>query len=90
MGAGGPLAGPAVLGAQASALSEGAAVISTGVGMAEPPYTAWQIAGLAVCSVLLSLCGIMMYDLVRSMWSWEQPSTIGSGLMNTIGRWVGL
>ncbi len=63
MGVGGPLAGPAVLGAQPSALAEGAAVISPAAALAEPPYTGWQIAGLAVCSVLLSLCGIMMYDL---------------------------
>ncbi|MFZ1935519.1 MAG: helix-turn-helix domain-containing protein [Thermoguttaceae bacterium] len=90
MGAGGPLAGPAVLGLPTGSLAEGGAVVSAAAAVAEPPYTAWQIAGLAACSVLLGLCGIMMYDLVRSMWSWEQPSTIGSGLMNTIGKWVGL
>jgi hypothetical protein len=89
MGVGGPLAGSSVLGVQPSSLAEGAAVISP-AGFAEPPYSGWQIAGLAGCSVLLGLCGIMMYDLVRSMWSWEQPSSIGSGLMNLIGRWIGL
>jgi hypothetical protein len=90
MGVGGPLAGPAVLGVQPSGLADGAAVMSPGAAFGEPPYTGWQIAGLATCSVLLSLCGIMMYDLVRSMWSWEQPSTIGSGLMKMIGGWLGL
>ena len=90
MGVGGPLAGPAVLGAQPSGLAEGAAIISPAAALAEPPYTVWQITGLAFCTLFLALCGIMMYDLVRSMWSWEQPSAIGSGLMNTIGHWVGL
>ena len=89
MGVGGPLAGPAVLGMQPSAMAEGA-IISPTAALAEPPYTTPQIIGLAVCTLFLALCGIMMYDLVRSMWSWEQPSTIGSGLMNTIGHWVGL
>jgi hypothetical protein len=36
------------------------------------------------------LCGMMMYDLLRSMWSWEQPFFITSGLMNTILGWIGL
>jgi hypothetical protein len=89
MGVGGPLAGPAVLGVQPSTLAEGA-VISPAAGLAEPPFTAWQITGLAFCTLLLSFCGVMMYDMVRSMWSWEQPSAIGSGLMNTLGRWFGL
>ena len=89
MGVGGPLASPAVLGVQPSGLAEGA-IISPAAALAEPPYSVWQITGLAVCTLFLALCGIMMYDLVRSMWSWDQPSTIGSGLMNTIGGWIGL
>jgi len=84
------LASPSVLGAQPGALAEGAAIMSPAAAFAEPPYTGWQIAGLAVCTLLLTLCGMMMYDLLRSMWSWEQPTTITSGLMNTILRWIGL
>ena len=90
MGVAGPLASPSVLGAQPGALAEGAAIMSPAAAFAEPPYTGWQIAGLAVCTLLLTLCGMMMYDLLRSMWSWEQPTTITSGLMNTILRWIGL
>jgi excisionase family DNA binding protein len=90
LGAGivGPLDGPAVLGPSPT-LADGVA-ISPVSAVGEPPYTGWQIAGLSVCAVLLLLCGAMMFDLVRCMWSWEQPTTITSGLMNTIGGWVRL
>jgi hypothetical protein len=89
MASGGALAGPSVLGTQPAALAEGALIHSVG-GFLEPPYTAWQIAGLAFCTLLLALCGMMMYDLLRTMWSWEQPFTVTSGLMNTILGWFGL
>jgi hypothetical protein len=90
LGMGGPLAGSSVLAAQPSSMAEGAALMHPASGMAEPPYTGWQITGLAVCTVLLLLCGMMMYDLLRSMWSFEQPMAITSSLMNTILSWVGL
>lgn len=90
MGLGGPLAGSSVLGAQPTTLAEGAALMHPGAVMGEPPYTGWQIAGLATCTVLLLLCGMMMFDLLRSMWSFEQPTAITSALMNTILGWVGL
>ena len=46
--------------------------------------------GVAVCTALLLLCGMMMYELLRSMWSFEQPNAVSSGLMNTLLSWVGL
>ena len=90
MGMGGPLVSSSVLGAQPGALAEGAALMQPSAALAEPPYTGWQIAGLSCCLVLLILCGMMMYDLLRSMWSWEQPFTINSQLMDTILGWIGM
>ena len=75
---GGPL-----LGAQPSSLSA-ATPIQPGAVTFEAPYTTWQITGLAVCSVLLMFCGMMMYDLLRHMWSWGTPYTINSWLMDAI------
>jgi hypothetical protein len=89
MGMAAPLVGASVLAAQPTALAEGAALTQTAATL-EAPYTGLQIAGLAVCSVVMLLCGMMMYDLLRSMWSFEQPFAITSQLMNTILGWIGL
>ena len=84
-----PLASSSVLAVQPTTLADGAALAQSGAAL-EPPYTGLQIAGLAVCSVVVLLCGMMMYDLLRSMWSFEQPFAITSQLMNTILGWIGL
>ena len=73
MGMAAPLAGSSVLAAQPSAFGRRRCPDQPPRGFAEPPYTGWQIAGLAICTVLLLLCGMMMFDLLRSMWSCEQP-----------------
>ncbi len=88
LGMGSPLAAAPALGAQPGALAEGAPLTYPAAALAEAPYTGWQIAGLAVCLLLLLLCGMMMYDLLRSMWSWEQPTAINSALMDTILGWI--
>ncbi len=85
MGMGGPLAAAPVLGGQPAALAEGATLMQP-AALLEPPYTTWQIVGLAICTVLLMLCGIMIFDLVRSMWSETSggPYSINKGLMDFI------
>jgi len=83
----GATTGSPVLGTQPGMLAEGAAVTQPSAVLSEAPYTPWQIAGLAVCTLLLMFCGMMMYDLLRNMWSWEGPYAINSGLMDTILSW---
>lgn len=83
-----PLAGSPVLGVQPGA-AEGAALMQPAAYSFEPPYSGWQIAGLAVCVFLLMLCGMMMFDLLRNMWSWEEPFTLNSQLMDMILGWIG-
>jgi excisionase family DNA binding protein len=89
MGAVSTLAGTAVLGAQQGSLAEGASLIPSSVVSGEASYTTWQIVGLAGCTVLLMLCGMMMYDLLRNMWQWEGPYAINSSLMDTILGFLG-
>ena len=90
MGIGAPLAGAPVLGGQPGALAEGAPLMQPAAALLEAPYTGWQIAGLAICAVLLMLCGMMMYDLLRNMWSEQSggPYSINSWLMDTILGWI--
>ncbi|MEN6459473.1 MAG: helix-turn-helix domain-containing protein [Thermoguttaceae bacterium] len=86
MGMAAPLAGTPVLGGQAGALSDGAPLMQPTAVQLEPPYSGWQIAGLAVCATLLVLCGMVMYDLLRAIWSEQSagPYSINSWLMDTI------
>ncbi len=88
MGVSAPLGGAPVLGAQPGTTAEGAAIMQASAYSFESPYTGWQIAGLAVCVVLLILCGMMMFDLLRNMWSWNEAFTVNSGLMDTILGWI--
>ena len=34
--------------------------------------------------VVMAVTGIMMYDIIRNMWSWDSPMSINSTLMDMI------
>lgn len=73
-------------------LAAGAAVapgLAMAPGMAfaparETPYSVWQILGLSSCVLLLAMCGMMTYDLMRNIWSWEGAYTANSVIMDKI------
>jgi excisionase family DNA binding protein len=52
-------------------------------------FTVWNIVSLGTCVLLLILGGTMMLDMIRSIWSWDQPyalnSTMLDGLMGIFG-----
>ena len=50
----------------------------------EPSYGAGTVVALGLSSILLTLVGIMMYDIIRNMWSWDTPYTFSSTLMDMI------
>jgi excisionase family DNA binding protein len=50
----------------------------------EVQFSAFSVAGLAVCSIALVICGIMMYDVVRNMWSWDSPYGVDSVILKTL------
>lgn len=52
--------------------------------MGEAPWgTLWNTM-LIVCTVLLALCGMMCFDLIRNMWSWQGPFSLNSTIMDAI------
>ncbi len=51
------------------------------VAAPEPEFGAPTFAGLAITSIILSLCGMMMFDLVRSMWSLDGNGPMLSGML---------
>jgi len=53
---------------------------------AETPFSALQVLGLAACTIAVAMCGIMLHDVVRNMWSWDSSYGVNSTLMNTF-KW---
>lgn len=50
----------------------------------EAPFSVWNVLFLSLCAFLLMLCGMMLYDLMRNMWSWDGTYSVNSSLMDTI------
>lgn len=48
----------------------------------EAPYSAWNLMGLCCVLVLLVLTGISMTDVVRNMWTWQEPYQVSNSVMN--------
>ncbi|MEN6494233.1 MAG: hypothetical protein ABFD16_08075, partial [Thermoguttaceae bacterium] len=59
------------------------------MALPETPYSVLQVVGLAACTLLLMFGGMMAYDLLRNMWSWNAPYTVNSSLMDWILSLVG-
>jgi excisionase family DNA binding protein len=60
----------------------------TMVARAETQFTAWQVVFLTLCLILLSLCGIMAIDVLRSMWSWGEPYAVNSSLIDSLSGFL--
>jgi hypothetical protein len=50
----------------------------------EPSYGIGTVAALGFSTVVMAVVGVMMYDLIRNMWSWDTPYTFNSSLMDMI------
>lgn len=51
---------------------------------AEAPWGTLWTTMVIVSAVLLMLCGMMCFDLMRNMWSWQGPFQLNSAIMDTI------
>ena len=49
----------------------------------ETPFSLLSIIGLTACTLVLAVGGLMMYDLVRNIWSWDSPYPFTSALMDS-------
>ncbi len=70
--------------ASAAAMAEAGAVAYSAP---EAPYTVWNVLSLASCAVILLFGGMVMYDLIRNMWSWDAPYSFNSGIIDTVAAW---
>jgi excisionase family DNA binding protein len=79
----------APLGLAPAVAAEGAPVMMPSALLPEAPYTPLQISMLAFCLVLLALCGMMMYELVRNLGSYNEPGGVPGMLMDAILKLFG-
>ena len=56
----------------------------------EATYSGKAVIALGLlCVVPVGLAGLMVYDLVRNMWSWNQPAVLSSPIVNMIAGMLG-
>ena len=56
----------------------------------EAPYSLWNLVGLALIVMFLCITGIMMTDIVRNMWAWEEGRDVSSSIAEGITAAFGL
>jgi hypothetical protein len=50
----------------------------------EAPYSVWNVLSLMVIILILAISGMMMVDLLRNMWSWDESFSASSAIMDSI------
>lgn len=54
------------------------------------PYSIWNVLSLLAIVVVLSITGMLMTDLVRNMWAWDETFTASTPIMDVMVRMFGL
>lgn len=64
-------------------------IVYSDAGLPEKPYTILNIVGLVFCFLMLTFSLMFSVDLVRNMWSWNQPTQLNSAMMDWILGLIG-
>lgn len=75
------LGGAMDLGGGEAALGPGAAAPAIAN---EAAFSVWNVVGLGACLVTMLVCGVMMVDITRSIWSWSDPYPTSSWLIESL------
>jgi excisionase family DNA binding protein len=67
-------------------LAPGAVVVGASEG--DTPFSLANVLSLAGCLLLLSLSGMMVYDLMRNIWSWGEVTTVNSSLLEVLNPFL--
>ena len=70
--------------APAGDLGVGYAPSATGAAAMEFPYSVPNVLALFFVAVLLFFAGVMMLDIVWSIWSWQEPYSLSSSLLDAL------
>lgn len=76
--------------APAGDLGVGYAPSAVGAAAAEMPYSLWNVLSLTGVTILLVLSGVMMLDMLRNIWSWQESYSVNSSLLDALLGWFGL
>lgn len=85
---GGLLGSPRTVGVESmgdefSALPTGG-MMPIGEPVADVAFPGWVIGLMSVSMLMLVMCGMMVFDLLRNIWSWDQVYTLNSSLMDVL------
>ena len=58
--------------------------------LAEAPYSVWNIMGLVLVMLFLMITGILMTDIVRNMWGWEEGRDVATSISEGITAAFGM
>lgn len=75
-----------------AAIAPGLAVAPGGVMLAPAPQARYGVLDMSLLTVgvlMLALGGMMSYDLMRNMWSWDGPYAANSAIMDQIISLIG-
>ncbi|HEX6962893.1 MAG TPA: helix-turn-helix domain-containing protein [Lacipirellula sp.] len=56
----------------------------------EGEYSVWNIVGLGSCFFLLLFATILMFDMVRNIWSWDENLALNDSLLDSLLKMFGL
>ncbi len=70
-------------------LAPGTVPVGMAAATAETPFSIWNVLALAGCVMLIGLCAMMTFDLLRNMWSWNGVTTINSSLLEVLNPFLG-
>lgn len=70
-------------------LTPGATPVALAPAGSDTPFSIWNILSLAGCILLLGFCGMMTYDLLRNIWSWDSVGKMNSSLLQALNPFLG-
>ena len=55
-------------------------------GSNEPKFTGLSVTALFIMVLIMAVGGSLMFELIRSIWSWSEPFTINSSILGLFGK----
>ncbi len=84
------LLGAGVMGLEAAEQTGFATTPTAPAAADEAAFSTWNVVGLGSCLTLMAVCGVMMVDVVRNIWSWQESystsSAVIDGLLGIFGK----
>lgn len=80
---GGLDAAPAVGAAAVGGAAAAAATVSAAAAE-DADFSVWNIVSLVIVALFMCICGLLALDVARNVWTWNEPFSITTSLMNML------